>query len=334
VGGAFGLEVGDLISQAENTWRLGRVEDDGLVRHAQLGAAIAARAAPRALTPPELLLIDGPALTRAGLPGPWVAASSDPWPGSISIRAGAAQTLVMERARALAPAGIGQVTEPLQAGPLGRWDAANTLDLYMPKQDLSSRAEEAVLSGANRLLLSNEAGWELLAWQRADLIGPDNWRLSGLLRGLNGSPVISVLAGAYAVLADDRLIQVDLTDEETGLELIWQAGPSEYQAFTYKERSTLPWRVGHLKAIASGGDLEISWTARGSEYSNNWGAVDALVSTRYRIETRLGGQWQLTAEQSSTGLTLEAGSAEQIRVAAMSDDHRLGEWVSIPLPPA
>jgi len=95
----------------------------------------------------------------------------------------------------------------------------------------------------------------------------------------------------------------------------------------------LPWSKSETKSAQSLIALSqlpvAAW-----EYSNNWGLVDAMAPTMFRIETRLGEEWQLIAEQSSTWLMLEAGSAEQIRVAAIGDDYRLGEWVSIPLPPA
>ena len=86
--------------------------------------------------------------------------------------------------------------------------------LYLPGEVLSSASEAAVLAGQNRLLVENDAGWELVTWCKAELIGADHWLLSGLLRGLSGSPIQAATSGANVVLADDRLVPIALGKEE------------------------------------------------------------------------------------------------------------------------
>jgi len=201
----------------------------------------------------------------------------------------------------------------------------------MPNATLSSVDQETVAAGENRLLMQNADGWEVIGWQQADLIGPEEWRLSGLLRGQAGSPLRTAKTGALVILLTADLVSIPIASEEVGIELNWRAGESELQAFTFRDRASLPWRVGHLKAEPRSGGVHVSWTDRGPEFKNNWMVEDPVAASQFDVRTVRSGIETQHPAQSETHFSVAAGSADQIRVAKIGADQRRGEWVSIPL---
>ncbi|MCR9270300.1 MAG: hypothetical protein NXH72_09960 [Hyphomonadaceae bacterium] len=190
----------------------------------------------------------------------------------------------------------------------------------------------AVLAGKNRLLLQNEHGWELLAWRDADLVGPDQWRLRGLLRGLNGSPIGPATVGSQVVLVDVNLLQVGLTEDEIGVELFWQAGMANVQTAVCADRAGRPWRVGHLRAEIQDQQVQVSWTARGEIFSNNWERADVSRSPQFDVRTYQNADETRHPTQSVAAISFPLGEYDAISVAEIGADQRRGEWVSIQLP--
>lgn len=216
-------------------------------------------------------------------------------------------------------------------GPLGRWDEGSLIELEMPNAELSSVARDAVLSGQNRILVEHEEGWELIGWQNAELTATDTWRLSGLLRGLAGSPVRAVPAGSRVVLADDRLVALPLTREAYGRTFLSQVDDGEFSSIEFQDRAALPWRVGHLSARRAADETMVSWTARGAHYSNNWDLSDTPTDAVFQVELYLEEALISQFSQSESELQLNSITTDMIRVAEISADGRVGEWGSIPL---
>lgn len=229
------------------------------------------------------------------------------------------------------PAGLGRLAAGLGTGPLGRWDEANVIELYMPGETLSSASVQLVLSGGNRILIENGAGWELMAWREAELVDTDRWHLSGLMRGLAGSPVRSVSEGAHAVLADDRLSPIAFSRDDFGRSFVTRLDDGEASAFTFNDKSGLPWRVGHLRGRQSSSTHQVSWTARGPDYSNNWDFNEVTTNLQYRVETYLNDSLVEQVSQTETEIAVLAETADLVRVAVVSAEGRVGEWGSIPL---
>ncbi|MFN3212283.1 MAG: glycoside hydrolase/phage tail family protein [Henriciella sp.] len=344
-GAGTALDVADLISFNDKPWRIERIEDQGLAKQFQLREANEQQSLNRSVSPPkledplpqhvipEVVIIDGPALSSNEPAGPYITASSSPWVGALPVQIGSTTTSLVPVASVEQPAAIGRLKARLPSGPLGRWDRGGMLDLDLSAQDLASAELGAVLSGANRLLIQNSDGWELIAWQEAELIAPDVWRLQTLLRGLGGTPVRAVEPGALAVLADERLVKVPLDDEQMQVSLLWKIGEADPQAFTFENRAALPWRVGHLSAKTVGDEVEVTWSARSSEYTNNWALPDDLENSRFRVEVYNFNTLISRTDQDTPFAFIPLGSATKVRVAQIGLHQRLGEWVSIPLPP-
>lgn len=340
---ALALEPGDAVQLSElpGNWVVSDMTDDGLVRHASLvrpslSGPVRSRSLPVETNPathsaePELILIDGPAVTGAMSSGPVIAIGADPWPGPVTIRAGATADSLTPRAIVSGPASIALLAEPLAAGPAGLWDHGGTIMLNIEDADLMSRDRGDVLAGSNRILVQNGSGWELIGFQSASLIGDGLWQLSGLLRGLEGSVISPADTGAICVIVDRELATADILPAEVGRELVWQAGQGETVGFTYEDWGGLPWSVAHLRATPTPGGTLLSWIPRGIDIPDNWDRPDPSRQRRYRVEALLSGVVGHSQDVELASATVPDGH-DGARVAEIGTDGRVGHWVSIPL---
>lgn len=281
----------------------------------------------------DLIVIDGPVLPgNTGTALPLVAAFADPWPGEVRVKAGADAASLTERALLQLPAVSGRLEAGIAAGPLGRWDTANEISVRAPAGGLASFEKAAILNGANAALLETGAGWELIQFQTAELVSEDVYRLSGLLRGLQGSSIGAAAAGARFVLLDEAAVQAQLQPGEIGLDLVWQAeGNTGSETLAYQARSRLPWRIGHLRAQAvSGGGWAVSWTRRGADIAQSWALPEAQNAGRFAIEVDMGAGFGGAFETLSADALIGPG-ALAVRVAEIGPDGRVGERVSLGL---
>lgn len=83
------------------------------------------------------------------------------------------------------------------------------------------------------MAVAGAGDWEVIGWTTATLIGSDQWRLSGLLRGMLQTEAIAIEAGAKVVIINDRLRTISLPPHQVGVPLLWQIGPRETLTYTY-----------------------------------------------------------------------------------------------------
>ncbi|MEM5517879.1 glycoside hydrolase/phage tail family protein [Henriciella sp. AS95] len=337
------IEPGDLICGGglQGDWLVGDVVEDGLLRQLSLTRPVSALrtraiSVPEATGPatvfaePELVLIDGPPIAGLSGTGPIIAASADPWQGGLKVSAGLNATGLIERAVLAGPSRIGRLVNDFGPGPVGRWDRGNAMTIDLDNGDLSSADEISVLGGANLLLIDGLEGWELAAFSDAEMETATQWRLTGLLRGLNGSPAVGALAGAVCIVVDVALSASTLADAELGLELNWQAGAGALQGFTHQDRAHLPWPVAHLEAVATSDGWQLGWIPRGMHIPDNLDAPDPVKLRMYRVQAELDNVivTEMDVSQASCFLT---GEHDLVRVAEIGADGRRGAWVSIAL---
>lgn len=241
------LDTTDRVRFAEADWIVQRIEEQGLQRRLRLRKPRLEFVRPQAIDPPEpdlpaiipatpvARILDVPVLDHLESLPPYVAARADPWRGLHPVRVGPDASALSERATVAVPAGMGALDTALDLSSPESWDAVGELDVHMPGESLSSVSEAAVMAGQNRLLVEHDAGWELLAWRDASLIGTDRWKLTGLLRGLAGTDALPAPAGSIAILADHRLVSVRLVARDIGLQQVWQIGSGPLQSFTFQD---------------------------------------------------------------------------------------------------
>lgn len=339
------LEPGDAVTldagPAGRTWRVATL--DGLAaRSAELtgapaGPSLIAGPEPGAANtapPPSrplLRLLDLPLSPDEGeaRDGLWAAAWSDPWPGEMVVFAGADLQSATERARINAPAFCAVLTAGLAPGFEGRWDTASAVELRLSSGAVSSADAAAVLSGANRLAVETASGWEVLAFRGAVLTGPDTWRLSGLLRGLGGSPTTGAASGARAVVLDGAGAVLPVSLEERGAPLVVAAVPPG-RALTdpsvrviealYEGVDRRPLRPVHLRTRWSGDALSLSWIRRGRINGDAWTSGEvALGEERELYRVRLIDETGALAMEVETEQALHEVSASALASLALGD---------------
>ncbi len=165
------------------------------------------------------------------------------------------------------------------------------------------------------------------------MIGGRRYRMSGLLRGLEGSDgrmAGEIAAGARLVAIGPELVRADMAAEEAGLERLWRAGAAEITA-SYAAHGTRPWRPAHLRArLGQDGSLAVSWTPRGADIPAGLDAPDPVrsgVSFEVRVEDSSGAALALTTE--STSLILNAAELggvvpHRVSIAEVGRDGRVG----------
>jgi hypothetical protein len=279
-----------------------RIEDAGLrrveARTIEPDILAPVPVAARTLTPapvpsasrPEIMLLDLPLLTGSE-PGyaPRVAAFASPWPGAIALAIGSSDTGYVARQVIDRRAVMGELTAPLGAGPVARWDWANSISVRLYGGALAGEPETAVLNGANAAAIgTSENGFEVVQFETATLTGPGTWLLSGLLRGQAGTADFAALgheAGARFVLLDRAVVPLALSEAESGLGLTLRAGAAgaAYDPATFNDVPIIPARRGlrclapvHARAArdADSGDVAISWTRQTRIGGDAWEPVE------------------------------------------------------------
>lgn len=245
-------------------------------------------------------------------------AYAEPWPGSIELRDAATGA---ELASLGTPAHLGVLDAPLGAGPLGIWARDADLRLVLFNGHLASEPADAVLAAANRIALQHDdGGWEVIGFAQADLVAPQTYRLSGLLRGLRGTMPGPAAAGNGLLVLDGRAQAIGLEAEQVGLvrPLIAYAGPRDGQGtvleVTADATPALPLPPVHLSAkrLASG-DVHLAWIRRTRNGGDGWtyGEVPLdFAPETYRISIGTGVETVRIVESAALHVTYSSG--EQI----------------------
>jgi hypothetical protein len=309
------VRVGDDVAggEAESVWRVGPVIEPA--------------------APPVLHVLDLPALRDAD-PRPLVAVAGEPW-RPVEVLAGAAAASLTPRARAASPAAVGVTLTDLPRGPLHRLSEAE-LRVRIEGGVLQSRTLADAAAGANALAVLTPSGeWEIVQFLQAELIAPETYRLTGLLRGQAGTDAAMTdmtPAGAPVVVLDDPLVRAEVGVWERGAPLLWRAAAAgrpqdaTEATFTWRALAERPWSPAHLRARRrNDGGLRLTWVRRARLGGDTWEAEAPLgeEQERYLAEVLDGGEvvraWEVTsptAEYAATAIAEDfpAGLPNPLRV--------------------
>lgn len=224
------------------------------------------------------------------------------------------------RAEVREPVTVGRLTAPLEPGMRHRWDEINALLVRLEGRAPQSRPAEAVLAGANAVLVEAGDEWELLQFRSAELVAGDVWRLTGLLRGQQGTMAGGAPADALCVMLDVQPSRVDSPPAERGLPLVWRAGPSGLPAggarfserlWTARGVGARPWSPAHARAAPRvDGGFDLSWIARHRMDGDRWAAEPAPSDpVRFRVRV-MDGETEVRAfEVLGTGVVYSGAQA-------------------------
>jgi hypothetical protein len=361
---ALALEAGDTVLVEGRAFRIERIEEverrdlslratssafRTVVAGADAGVASAALVQPAT---PYGVVLDIPLLPdEAERGGPRVAVAADPWPGEVAVGAGADVASQIERGRARRPTAVGELLWDLYAGPVGRWDEGNHVQIRLIGPPAQSATTLAVLNGANALAIEGPDGeWEVIQFREAELVAPDTFEIRGLLRGLLGTEAgqaSPVAAGARVVGLERTTVPAPLAAHERGVALEWRFAPrgrtfsdataSSVMA-TYEGRDLRPLSPVHLRVRRVAGDLEFLWRRRTRAGGDDWTSLDvplAEAEERYLFELLDDGDVVLARETTTAETTVTAAEeasflpgaphyAFEVRVTQMSESYGLG----------
>lgn len=363
----LGIEAGDVVVLDGVSWRVTEISQGASVRFTAVRAGqpmdVMSTAAEPA-TPviaampiePEVAIVDGPPL-----PGqeddlrPIGFAFVDPWTSSVFFSAGSDATMLSERGRIDRPCTMGRLVSDLYPHVSGRWQETSVW-VSVSGDGLSSRSEGAVLNGANIALVETEVGWEMLQFLEAVLVDVDTYKLSGLLRGQQGSEdalAAGAVAGSRIVFLTGAEVRLQIVDWERGLDLQWRAGRESLAAagvwsstYSHQGVASRAWSPSHLTAAWIGSDLSMTWTRRARKDGDAWTPGEPIHEwpEAYRVKVSGGvsaRQWDVseglaTYAASDQATDFPAGGSALIEVAQIGANGEPGGWtvleMAIPAP--
>ena len=325
------IEVGDLISLPHNDeiWQVEMLE--GLTTQ----RVKARRVGPQNLLPnsgpiPEVPLTPDwpskPTIFALDLPGdyagPLIGIGLDPF--SITEVNGPDGALILE-----SPGHIGALLTDLPRGPVGRWDAANEVEIFLPGAALSSLSKTVIYDGGNRFALKTETGWEIIQAATAELIAPSTYRLSRLLRGQDGSDVDMqdvISSGARIIWLGAGWKDLPLINDYIGETVPINAAASGRDGDTlhhlYKATHLRPLSPVHVKIREQGSQTHISWVRRTRSGGDSWAGLDVPLgeeTEHYRVRLWAQGIVVSEHETNTPFLTLlNLGDADEISISQAS----------------
>lgn len=261
--------------------------DKAIYEHAAPLPVLPGASSPAIAGPPRVETLDL-AIARGNPPAlQYVAVFADPWPGAMALwRSGDGESFEYMR-QIDAPAVIGETLETLMPGPAGLFDRGNTLAVRIPRGALASVSDTEALAGKNTFAIRGADGaWEIFSAARAELVSPQTWRLSRLVRGLGGEGHLagrSLAAGATIVLLDEAVVPLVEDAGQLGLQWTYRVGPvdSDHSDGAYTQFSAvagrqalLPYAPVKVTARRTGAGVEISFLRRSRINADNWEPVE------------------------------------------------------------
>ncbi len=218
-------------------------------------------------------------------------AYAQPWPGSVQMVDEASGALVANLPRR---GTLGALAAPMPTGPNAVWDKGGVVEVNLLAGHLSSAETMAVLSGCNRLAIQADGGdWEIVGFAQANLVSPGRYRLTRLLRGLDGTQVSTAAIGNSVIVIDARATTLPVEPSWLGETRDFRvyAGAADIEGVPMTvataEKPALPLAPVHLRAVrTSGGDIGLRWVRRSRADGDGWGAAESPlehVPERYRL---------------------------------------------------
>ena len=280
---------------------------------------------------------------------PHIAVSAQPWPGSVAVYHASADEDYRLNTTVGTRATMGVTLNALAAAQTGVFDRGAGLDVRLNSGTLQSVGEATLLSGANLAAIGDGSpdNWELFQFSEADLIAPSVYRLTGRLRGQLGSDALMPAIwpeGSRFVLLNGVPSQLDLGPNLRGIEQHYRIGPAQrgvddpsyvHRVEAFAGNGLRPLSPVHLRAVASGGDIGLSWVRRTRLEGDSWEGSDvplAEESERYHLSVWHNAAlvreievseatWAYTAAmQADDGVS----GAVEVRVAQVSASYGAG----------
>lgn len=313
------VAAGDVVTLAGDTWRVDRVEEAGLklveavrvergvYRSFATEDAVPGLPPVAAPLPVWAEVFDLPLLTGSEDPAaPYVAASASPWPGAVAVYSsldGEAWSYEAELSRR---AVMGETVTELHAGVPGLVQRGPGVEVRITGGSLGSIDDLALFAGGNAAAVSDGSGlWEVLQFRDAELLGPDLWRLSHLLRGQAGTEGVMPAVwpvGSTLVLLDAAPVQIAVPSSLRGVTRRYRVGPAtrpvDHASFVELIHAAgavglRPYSPVHLRVVPDGaGGHALNWVRRTRIEGDRWDLPDVPLGEAtelYRVRVLSSG---------------------------------------------
>jgi hypothetical protein len=300
-----------------------RLVEPALYRAAAGRTPRAARAAPKLPGKPHVIAFDVPSPHGAPPVLQALAVFADPWPGGFTIsRSDGEGAPFRQIGAALAPALAGRTLTALAPGPVWRRDRASQVDVAFSADPPASISGWDALAGGNRLaILGQDGTWEVFSAAGAELIGQRTVRLSGLLRGLEGTEPAAaraIPAGAQIILLDETLVPVADDPSLIGREVRYRVGPFDRDAAdpavaetgaAIRADALLPRMPVHARARREPGGVRLAWMRQTRSGGDAWEPVEVPLSEEreaYRVTILSGAAVRRVIECDTPAVLYQA----------------------------
>lgn len=362
------IGVGDVVAMGQSPrqlYRIDRTEHAGAIgfeaARVEPGVYVASDEADVAVAPRSFiaampvvpLFLDLPLMNGDEVPhAPHLAVTADPWPGSVAVYSSDQDAGYVLNRLVTAQAVVGQTESVMPPARGGLWDRSQPIRIKTSGGALSSVGATQLLNGANLMAVGDGSpgGWELFQFAQADLVAPDTYDLSRLLRGQAGTEAEGAAGwpvGSYVVLMNGAPGQIALSANARDLARHFRIGPSrrgyDDRSYTHLVEAFAgiglrPYAPVHPKfTYPSGGDLSASWVRRTRICGDSWSGVDVPLSEAfeaYQVRVVAGGalrreivvsqpQWTYPAAQMVAD---GVGQSFEIHIAQLSDQFGPGPF--------
>ena len=339
-------------------WRIDRIEHAGAITidavrvdsnayrakvSFESGVAPYSYAAPLPVWP---MIMDLPLIKGDEAPhAPHVAVTASPWKGAAAVYVSADENGGYDLDQTILRRSIMGVTlEPLPAARPGVMDRGRPLRIKLRGGTLKSVTQASLLGGANAVAIGDGTAqnWEIIQFAAARLVAPEEWEISGRLRGQAGTEAVMPAvwpAGSVVVLLDGSPKQTHLAPSTRGQIRHWRIGPAARTPDdpSYRSMETViagvgfrPYAPCHLRLA---GD-KLSWVRRTRIDGDGWEGIDVpLGETREAYHVRLLRNGQVLKDvvvnqpEYVVPQSILAGGPFVAEVAQLSDQVGAGPFV-------
>ncbi len=303
------LKAGDFLQYQHKTYRITKLTDLGYreieaegvepslyagVSPAQKTKTLAPQFNNKVFPIPEVSLMELPDFSAQGSSVPYIAAFCAPWRDGVDVvPINGGWQLRLSRA-----ATMGETLTPLQKSFTGRWDKGQRLEVVLNGGRLVSRTQDEVLAGSNKLVIETPLGWEIIQYQKATLIAPLTYRLSGLLRGQFGTDAVMAGAlsqGAKIVALDETVQMLPVNANTLGDQVSVHVGPVGQPRTQYgwqtielplRRIGDKPYAPVHVTVSKQDGFMRVNWIRRSRIGGDDWFAPEIPLgetTEKYRL---------------------------------------------------
>ncbi|MEM7728925.1 MAG: glycoside hydrolase TIM-barrel-like domain-containing protein [Pseudomonadota bacterium] len=318
IASGLSLSVGDRVRLDGTLWAVETLEtgaevsvsarrDTGQIPAWVAGATPQTPSAPNHAGPPQLFAFDLP-----GRDGITVGALLEPFE-PVRVEADGSDAVLD------APLRLGATLSALPEASTRVVDRANSLDIFVPGPAPSSLEDGAFLANGNRFAVETDAGWEVFAARDILLTAPRTYRLSHLLRGLDGSEAFMaahVPEGARIVWLGSGLASLPLSPDWRGATVEVTGGSERRDArpaeVTWDDLNGIPPLPVHPRWDG----VRLSWFGRDPAFT---GWTEDSGHLRYRV--RLFREVAFETVDTSTP-SLETTPFDRAEIVQLGSDQR------------